>query len=129
MSKRARSSEAVSIRVPDQRAVRILINTYWHRGAWRPYEITAGGGVRLVKSITPSDFAYARAAGVMFDDRHFSRAEIQEWLITERERCSPQSVASAFLSSLSTRRLDLRSALGSFAFARHFPRHVCDNSF
>jgi hypothetical protein len=31
--------------------------------------------------------------------------------------------ADAFLASLSTRRLELRSALGSFSFAAHFPDH------
>lgn len=32
-------------------------------------------------------------------------------------------MADSFLASLSTRRLDLRSALGSFVVLRHFPEH------
>ena len=34
-----------------------------------------------------------------------------------------EAIADAFVSSLGSRRLDLRSALGSFAVLRHFPLH------
>lgn len=35
-----------------------------------------------------------------------------------------QEAGEAFLASLSTRRLDLRSALGSWAVARYLPEHA-----
>jgi hypothetical protein len=36
---------------------------------------------------------------------------------------SPAEVGEAFLASLTSRRLDLRSALGSYAVARLLPEH------
>jgi hypothetical protein len=47
-----------------------------------------------------------------------------ERLLAVRGRISLREAADAFVASLSTRRLDLRSALGSFAFASHFPDHL-----
>lgn len=38
-------------------------------------------------------------------------------------RVRPRAVGDAFLASLSRRDLGLRSALGSYAVARHFPQH------
>ena len=44
--------------------------------------------------------------------------------IDVRSRVNPEAVAAAFLASLSTRRLELRSALGSYSVLRHLPDHV-----
>ncbi|GAB3870925.1 hypothetical protein [Dactylosporangium cerinum] len=38
-------------------------------------------------------------------------------------RVDPAAVGAAFVVSLATRRLDLRSALGSYAVGRHLPEH------
>jgi hypothetical protein len=44
------------VAAPDKKAVGILLSTYWSSEGWREPPTTA-----------PDDFAYARAAGLMFD--------------------------------------------------------------
>ncbi len=72
----------------------------------------------------PEDFAYARDAGYMFEPVELTHDELVEWLHKSRRAVSLKDVTSAFLVSLGTRRLELRSALGSFAIASHFPQHA-----
>ena len=57
----------------------------------------------------------------MFDAIELTHDGIVERLLTVRGRISLREAADAFVAS--TRRLDLRSALGSLAFASHFPDH------
>ncbi|HET7017031.1 MAG TPA: hypothetical protein VFI65_24115 [Streptosporangiaceae bacterium] len=63
-------------------------------------------------------------AGVMFDSL---RTEDHDgWIAAARAAVTPVSaleVGEAFLASLTSRRLDLRSALGSYAVARFLPEH------
>jgi hypothetical protein len=63
-------------------------------------------------------------AGVMFGE---PRVEDHDgWVAAARAAAgplSPAEVGEAFLASLSSGRLDLRSALGSFAVARYLPEH------
>ncbi len=59
----------------------------------------------------------------MFDPVELSHDEIVNWLFQSYEQVSIDEVANAFLASLGSRRLELRSALGSYAIARNFPRH------
>jgi hypothetical protein len=96
----------------DQKACQILFDTYWSSTGWKP-----------TPTISPADLEYARHAGYMFDPIVRSHDDIVQWLITSARQVDHQQVADAFLASLSTRRLDLRSALGSYAVARHFPEH------
>jgi hypothetical protein len=63
----------------------------------------------------------------MFDPVRLSHEEIVRRAIGVRSRVDPKAVADAFLASLSPRRLELRSALGSYAILRHFPDHVHDD--
>lgn len=96
----------------DKKALKILFDTYWSSGGWKDRRRTP-----------PRDFQYARAAGVMFDpikinhDEQVARA-VRAVHLTDRGR-----VAAAFLASLGTRRLEIRSALGSYAAGRHLPLH------
>src|SRR5215470_1366970 len=96
----------------DRKGQRILFDTYWSSHGWKrePNSDVLG-------------FAYARSAGYMFDVIDLTHDDIVERLLAVRERISLREVADAFVASLSTRRLDLRSALGSFAVASHFPDH------
>lgn len=64
----------------------------------------------------------------MFSHFAETRSETVSRVRRVAERTSIQSVADAFISSLETRRLELRSALGSFAAARHFPAHACSEN-
>lgn len=59
----------------------------------------------------------------MFDPYVATHDEAISRLRVAAARWSLQMVADAFLSSLSTRRLDWRSALGSYSVAQHMPDH------
>ncbi|TPN13655.1 hypothetical protein FKO01_41055 [Mesorhizobium sp. B2-3-3] len=96
----------------DKKALQILLDAYWSSDGWKRGD-----------TIGPADFEYARQAGYMFDPVEMSHDDIVGRLLAVRNRIGIKQVADAFLASLSTRRLELRSALGSFSFAAHFPDH------
>jgi hypothetical protein len=104
----------VSATFPDKRALRILFGTYWSSRGWK------SEGER---TLTVADRDYAHAHGVMFEPLVSDHDELVEWLVLARSLVSRQLVADSFVASLTTRRLDLRSALGSYAIGRHFPAH------
>ena len=87
----------------DKKALQILLDTYWSPNGWK-----------RDTTIVPGDFEYARQAGYMFDPVALTHDDIVALLLAVRERVSIELVVDAFVASLSTRRLELRSALGSF---------------
>jgi len=95
----------------DKRALKILFDAYWSPAGWRP------------GNVSPEDFSYAKAAGVMFDPIPLTHNEVVRRAIAIRDTLTPRQVANGFLASLSSRRLELRSALGSYAVLRHLPAH------
>jgi hypothetical protein len=97
----------------DGRAVKILLNTFWTSAGWRETPETA-----------PEDLAYAIAAGTMFLPRTFTHDELVGELTTVCSRLTPREVGTAFIASLSSRRLELRSPLGTYAIYRHLSYHV-----
>jgi hypothetical protein len=98
----------------DRNALEILHKTYWSSTGWKAED----------EQVTPpDDLLYAKRAGVMFDPVRLSHDQITRNAIEVVARVAAGAVADAFLASLSTRRLELRSALGSFAVLRHFPEH------
>lgn len=96
----------------DDKALRILLNSYWSRPGWKQEPETS-----------PEDFDYAHAAGYMFKPVRLSHSRVIRWLEKSFQATDLRNVTNAFLASLTTRRLELRSALGSYAIARNFPRH------
>lgn len=102
----------ISPRMVDARARRILFATYWGSTGWRANFATA-----------PDDFTYAKAAGYMFDPWPYEHAGTLERALALRERVPDRLVADRFVASLASRRLDLRSALGSSAILRNMPLH------
>jgi hypothetical protein len=96
----------------DRRALKILLDTFWDRNKWRSKPHTE-----------PDDLQYAIEQGVMFAPRSLDHDERVAWLLEAVSRIDASFVGRQFLASLSTRRLDRRSALGSFAYARYFPKH------
>jgi hypothetical protein len=100
------------MKILDKKAQQILFKTYWSSAGWQSEPTT-----------TPEDFDYALNAGYMFKPVKMSHDDIVNWVVSVTKKIVLQQVSNAFLSSLSSRRLDWRSALGSFAVARHFPRH------
>lgn len=96
----------------DKKAKQILFQTYWSSDGWKDR-----------RSIAFSDFAYAKEKGLMFDDLTISHDECVGQIVQLRDSISPESVAGAFLSSLSARRLDWRSGIASYHVAKRIPTH------
>jgi hypothetical protein len=63
------------------------------------------------------------AAGSMFPPQDYDHDRVIAEIHRLRALITPKAVGDQFLASLSTRRLDLRSAMGSYAVARHLPAH------
>lgn len=98
----------------DARALRILFDTYWSSDGWRDDKS---------RSTRRDDLEYAKRAGVMFDSVVLSHDEIVKRATSAVGVVDRHRVADAFVLSLSSRRLDIRSALGSFSVLQHFRRH------
>lgn len=96
-------------------ALRPLLDAFWSPQGWRqPPALPTG-----------RDLAQAVEAGVLFSapraldhDGWVAAAQAAAAVVT------PEEVAEAFVASLPGRRLDLRSALGSYAVARRLPAHA-----
>jgi hypothetical protein len=97
----------------DSRAVRILFDTYWSSAGWKKERRT-----------DPGDLEYAIKAGVMFPPVTIGHDALVANISRLAAEVDPQTVAGAFVASLGTRRLDWRSALGSYSFARNLPQHA-----
>lgn len=96
----------------NKRALKILFDTYWSSKGWKKE-----------KTVSPEDLAYAQNAGIMFQSVSLSHDDIVNWLKSAFKPINLENVSNAFLVSLSTRRLELRSALGCYAIAKNFPAH------
>lgn len=97
----------------DTKARAILLDTYWSPTGWRTAPATSA-----------DDLAYATRAGYLFPSVHVAHDDLADRIHRARQRLSLPAVRDAFLASLTTRRLDLRSALGSYAVALHYPAHA-----
>ncbi|HEY0260359.1 MAG TPA: hypothetical protein VGC18_10960 [Lacisediminihabitans sp.] len=97
-------------------ALQPLFSTFWSSGGWRRPPVMPGEPV----------FSSAVRDGVMF--RESPRRGHDEWVSEIRrmvqQRLTVAQIEVAFVASLGSRRLDLRSALSSFAVARVLPRHA-----
>ena len=97
----------------DKKAKKILFSRYW-AGGWKPQnEIYT----------SPEDFTYAKEKGLMFDPITISHDECIKRIVKLANMISMEKVAKAFLCSLSTRRLDWRSAAASYYLAKLFKEH------
>lgn len=96
----------------DQKAKNILFKTYWSGTGWKNEYIT-----------TPEDFEYARDKGLMFDALTISHDDCVKQIIEMAKAISKEQVVRAFLSSLSTHRLDWRSGIASYYIAQLFTPH------
>ena len=97
----------------DKKAKNILFQSYWKNG-W----------IADKDRITnPIDFAYAKEKGLMFDPLTISHDDCVRIMIEIAGKITIEEVAKAFLSSLSTRRLDWRSGIASYFIAQMFTPH------
>ena len=97
----------------DKKAKNILFKTYWSSAGWKKSYHT-----------DPDDFIYAKSKGLMFDPVTISHDECVEKIIQMVKDISSEHIAKAFLSSLSTRRLDWRSGIASYHIAKLFQPHA-----
>lgn len=98
----------------DKKAKQILFQTYWKNG-WIDDKD---------RHTSPDDFQYAKEKGLMFDPLTISHDECVEKIIELRDKITKHQAAKAFLSSLSTRRLDWRSGIASYAVAQQVIPHT-----
>jgi len=90
----------------------ILLKTYWSSNGWKD-------GI-----VSDEDFELAKSEGFMFDyPGYTTHEETIDKLHEILSKIDPEDVANAFLYSLSTRKLEYRSALGSFYYAKAIPEH------
>lgn len=102
----------------DKKAKQIVMKTFWSSQGWknRPYVYSG------------EDFEYAKSKGLMFDPLTASHDECVQKVVDIREMVTKEQVAAAFLHSLSTRKLYLRSALSSWALSQHLTAHEFESN-
>lgn len=91
----------------DKKAKSILFKTYWSSKGWKREYETA-----------PVDFEYAKSKGVMFDPVSLTINEIKTNLSQLLNQIEKKKITDGFLSSLSNKRLDWRSAIASYFNAK-----------
>ena len=98
----------------DKQALKILFDTYWMPTGWKP---------ESQQFALSENLAYAKSKGFMFEPVQLSHSQAISNLTELTKKLDKRSAANGFLSSLSTRRLDWRSVLGSYAVFQHMPPH------
>jgi hypothetical protein len=111
---KAMSTSPNAVYDPSPATLRPLMDMFWSAQGWR-----------LPEQLPPAPvLSQAITAGVMFDQPRVH--DHDGWIDAARRAAASVSVdevGDAFLESMMTRRLDLRSALGSYAVARLLPEH------
>ncbi|HEY4146639.1 hypothetical protein [Pinirhizobacter sp.] len=105
--------------IVDPRAMKILHNTFWSSAGWKRDS---------ERVISADDLMYAKAKGVMFDPVYMDHDQAANTTCALVDRLDRRTVVDAFLSSLSTRRLDWRSVMGSYSVFQHFIPHEAQGS-
>jgi len=100
-------------RAPDPRALKILHETFWTTRGWKDE-----------RDVAPEDHAYAKSMGLMFDPLTLTHDELIRRARAAVAAVTPADVGKAFLASLSTRRVEWRSALATYARGRAIEEHT-----
>lgn len=94
----------------------ILLTTYWSSKGWKD------------GTISKENFEYAKKEGFMFDYPSYETHEQTLKKVKKiLEKIDAIDVANAFLYSLSTRKLEYRSILGSYYYAKAIPEHKLED--
>ncbi len=107
---------------PDAALLRLFFSRYWGAEGWRQER----------RPFTPEERVELSEAGLLLPDRAVAHDEAVAAARDAVARIHRREVAAAFVASLGSRRLDLRSALGSYAAGRNLPlhpyrgRHACE---
>jgi hypothetical protein len=96
-------------RVMDKKAKEILFKTYWSSDGWISNE---------KRRIEQADFIYAKEKGLMFDTLTISKTELVARIDQIIHSIALKTITDAFICSLTNKRPDWRSGLGSFANAK-----------
>ncbi|MCL2678115.1 MAG: hypothetical protein FWE85_03575, partial [Clostridiales bacterium] len=99
----------------DKKAKNILFQTYWRNGCWVDQKN---------RRVDSADFLYAKNNGVMFDPLTISHDDCISHIVALSNKIPSDAVARTFLSSLSTRRLEWRSAVASWVCAKQIQPHI-----
>ena len=92
--------------------LKILLKAYWSSEGWKN------------GSVSVDDFLRAKKEGYMFDyPKYISHDGAVKKLIDLVKKVDKNDVSNAFLYSLSTRRLEYRSILGSYYYAKAIKKH------
>lgn len=101
------------------KGLKILLDRYWTSTGWKDDDV-----------ISKKDFAIAKAEGYMFDNiPRLTHDETLAELKNVLDEICYMDISNAFLYSLSTRKLEYRSALGSYWFAVAIPQHAHDEGY
>ncbi len=92
----------------DKKAKDILFKTYWNSTGWI---------MDQDRKIDPADFEYAKSKGVMFESFSIDKKALFSKLTELVNKISKEDIANAFLSSLSTKQFEMRSAIASYTNA------------
>ncbi|ASA26377.1 hypothetical protein [Paenibacillus donghaensis] len=99
----------------DKKAQTILQKAFWTASGWKG---TFG-------PFSGDEFDYAKSKGLMFDPLTITHDEIVDKLqVLHSRSITKEKVVTAFLHSLSTRKVHLRSALSSWALTSQLPAHA-----
>ena len=94
------------------KGLNILLKTYWSSNGWKD------------GTVSEEDFEIAKNKGIMFDYPDYTtHDETINKLRQILSKINQKDIVNAFLYSLSTRKLEYRSALGSFYYAKAIPDH------
>lgn len=102
----------------DKKAKQMLMKTFWSSQGWKERPGQYSG----------ADFEYAKSKGLMFDLLTIPHDEGVRKLVDYHNRISKEQVAAAFLHSLSTRKVHLRSALSSWSLSRQLAAHAFESN-
>ncbi|AEM69819.1 hypothetical protein Murru_0770 [Allomuricauda ruestringensis DSM 13258] len=97
----------------DKKAKQILFKSFWKNG-WIDSKD---------RQLSIEDFEYAKSKGLMFEPLTINHNEAIDKLISIRDKISSENISEAFLSSLSSKRLDLRSPISSYFLAKKISKH------
>lgn len=80
-------------------------------------------------SVSKDEISFAKEQGYLFDyPKYEKHSDTLNRLHPILAQIAPKDIANAFLFSLSTRKLEYRSALGSYYYAKAIPEHKFMNS-
>lgn len=103
----------------DKKAKQILTKIFWSSKGWTD---------RTTHVFTGANFEYAKSKCVMFDPLTISHDECVKKVVEVHKRVTKEQAAKAFLHSLSTRKLYLRSALSSWVLTHSLVVHAFESN-